>query len=182
MAYDFPLAPSYAPLYLPIAYIAELSAPPVNPGLELTQTTVAGCKNVTGRVNISSPAPAGGLVVNLSDTLSSASTPASLTIPAGATSKSFLITTRPVFGMQTGTVSATFGGKTFRSPQLIVRPMGLQSVLLGAHRRPRHQADRNCETGVQGGAGAGYGAPWKQPPGDCVSCRRGYRDTTGGAI
>ncbi len=31
--------------------------------------------------------------------------------------------------MQTGTISATFGGKTFRSPQLIVRPMGLQSVL-----------------------------------------------------
>ena len=120
------------PSFLPIAYVAELSAPPANPGLELTQTTVAGCKSVTGRVNISSPAPAGGLVVNLSDRLKSASTPASLTIPAGATSKSFYITTRPVFGMQTGTISATFGGKTFRSPQLIVRPMGLVSLTLSA--------------------------------------------------
>jgi hypothetical protein len=125
LAYDLSFA---SPIYSPIAYVAELSAPPANPGLELGRTTVAGCKSVTGRVNISSPAPAGGLVVNLSDTLKSASTPASLTIPAGATSKSFLITTRPVFGMQTGTVTAMVGGKTFRR-QLIVRPMGLQSVL-----------------------------------------------------
>jgi hypothetical protein len=115
----------------PIAFIAELSAPPANPGLELKQTTVAGCKSVIGKVNISNPAPAGGLVVNLSDTLNSASTPASLTIPAGATSKSFVITTRPVLGRQTGTISATFGGQTF-SRQLIVRPIGLQSLALSA--------------------------------------------------
>jgi hypothetical protein len=115
----------------PIAYIAELSAPPANPGLELTQTNVAGCKSVVGRVNISVPAPAGGLVVNLSSTLNSASTPASLKIPAGATSKSFQITTRAVLGRQTGTIIATFGGQTF-SRQLIVRPMGLQSLALSA--------------------------------------------------
>ena len=122
---------SFLSINLPVAYIAELSAPPANPGLELTRTTVAGCNSVTGRVNISSPAPAGGLVVTLSDTLTSASTPASLTIPAGATSQSFLITTRPVGGMQTGTISATFGGETFRR-QLIVRPMGLESLALSA--------------------------------------------------
>ena len=116
---------------LPVAYIAELSAPPANPGLELNQTTVAGCKNVTGRVNISMPAPAGGLVVNLSDTLYPASIPASLTIPAGATSKSFQITTRPVSGIQTGEIIATFGGQTYRQ-QLIVRPMGLKSLALSA--------------------------------------------------
>ena len=115
----------------PIAYIAELSAPPANPGLELTQTTVAGCKSVTGRVNISSPAPAGGLVVSLRNTLYSASTPASLTIPAGATSQSFQITTSAVREVQTGKISATFGGKKF-SRQLIVRPMGLQSLALSA--------------------------------------------------
>jgi hypothetical protein len=119
--------------FVPIAYVAELSAPPANPGLELKQTTVAGCNSVTGRVNISEPAPAGGLVVNLSDTLNSASTPASLKIPAGATSKSFFITTRPIpqTSFETGTISATFGGKTF-SRQLTVRPMGLKSVTLSA--------------------------------------------------
>jgi hypothetical protein len=116
-------------VFSPIAYIAELSAPPANPGLELTQTTVAGCRSVTGRVNISSPAPAGGLVVNLSDTLNSARTPASVAIPGGATSVSFLITTRPVGAMQTGTISATFGGQTY-SRQLIVRPIGPQSLAL----------------------------------------------------
>ena len=116
---------------LPIAYIAELSAPPASPGLALKQTSVAGCKHVIGRVNIAEPAPAEGLVVSLSDTLNSASTPASLKIPAGATSKSFSITTRPVLASETGTVSAIFGGKTF-SRQLIVRPMGMQSLALSA--------------------------------------------------
>jgi hypothetical protein len=117
--------------YSPIAYIAELSVVPASPGLELKQFTVAGCKAVTGRVNISAPAPPEGLVVNLSDTLSSASTPASLKIPAGATSKFFSITTTPVASSQTGTISATFGGKTF-SRQLTVRPIGLQSLALSA--------------------------------------------------
>jgi hypothetical protein len=115
----------------PIAYIAELSAPPAHPGLVLKRTTVAGCTSVTGRVNISNPAPAGGLVVSLSDTLDSASTPASLKIPAGATGKSFRITTKPVQRKQTGTISATFGGETF-SRQLIVRPIGMASLTLSA--------------------------------------------------
>jgi len=116
----------------PIAYIAELSAPPANPGLELKRTTVAGCNRVSGTVNLSDPAPAGGLVVILSDTLTSASTPASLKIPAGATSRSFLITTRSVVEIETGTISATFGGQTF-SRQLIVRPMGMKSLVLSAN-------------------------------------------------
>ena len=34
--------------------------------------------------------------------------------------------------MQTGTVSAIVGGKTFGSRQLIVRPMGLESLTLSA--------------------------------------------------
>ena len=73
------------------------------------------------------PAPLAGLLVKLSETLQSASSPLTLSIAAGATSGAFTIWTRPVAERETGTVRATLGGTT-RSKQLTVRPMGLASL------------------------------------------------------
>jgi hypothetical protein len=115
---------SYA---LPIAYVAEYPQSPELLSLTLTRATVAGCKAVTGTVTVPHPAPGAGLVVELSETLGSASSPVTLSIPAGATSGTFTIKTTPVIARETGIVRATLGSTT-RTEQLSVRPMGLVSL------------------------------------------------------
>ena len=98
-------------------------------GLTLKSALVAGCKSVSGTVRLSSPAPVGGVVVMLSDTLNAATTPVSLQIPEGSSSRSFTVKTAVVASSQSGTVNATLGGIT-TSQVLTVRPMGLSSLTL----------------------------------------------------
>jgi hypothetical protein len=90
----------------------------------LSKSLVAGCKSVSGTVTISEPAPAAGLVVYLSDTLNAATVPATVTVPAGATTKSFTVKSSAVAANQDGLVSATLGPTT-RSAALTLRPMGM---------------------------------------------------------
>lgn len=72
-------------------------APVVLIGLSLNPATVVGGKTATGTVTIDSPAPVGGIVVAVSSSAPKiASVPATVTIPAGATSASFLVTTTRV--------------------------------------------------------------------------------------
>ena len=102
-------------------------AEPVLAQLTISETIVAGCKNVSGTVTLSAAAPLGGKVVVLSDTLVSASAPLTVTIPAGMTSKGFTIKTVPVAVAENGTVSATLSGAAL-TQTLTVRPMGLLSL------------------------------------------------------
>lgn len=95
----------------------------------LSTLKVAGCKNVTGKITLSAPAPASGFPVTITDTLTAATAPLTVTVPAGATSKSFAVKTTPVTVNESGTVSATAIGNTFIQ-NLTVRPMGLLSVSL----------------------------------------------------
>jgi hypothetical protein len=90
----------------------------------LKSSLVAGCKSVTGTVTISEPAPAAGLVVYLSDTLNAATVPATVTVPAGATTKSFTVKSSYVVANQDGLVSATLGPTT-RNAALTLRPVGM---------------------------------------------------------
>ena len=102
---------------------------PSAPTLSLNKSIVAGCQSVTGRLQLANPAPAGGRVVSLSDTLASATTPASVTVPGGATTITFSIKTKPVTSLQSGTITATFGG-TVLTRKLSVRRIGMLSVEL----------------------------------------------------
>jgi hypothetical protein len=104
-------------------------APSALAGLTLSRSVVAGCKSLTGTVTLSSPAPAGGRMVALSDTLASVSTPASVTIPEGALSKTFTLRTLAVATDQSGTVSASVGSAS-RSESLTVRRIGLSALTL----------------------------------------------------
>jgi len=88
---------------------------------------IAGCQSVAGYVSSATPAPAGGLVVSLSDTLAAASMPATVTIPAGKIGARFTIDTTPVTSAQSGVVTATLGGKTV-SQDLYIRPMSVSAV------------------------------------------------------
>lgn len=97
--------------------------------LTLSKSEVPGCKPVTGKVTLTGPAPAGGVLVALSDNLAATTLPATVTVPAGATYKTFSIASAPVAGKQSGIVVATAGPIT-KTQALAVRPMGLLSLSL----------------------------------------------------
>jgi len=82
--------------------------PPVLTSLTLTPSFIMiGGMPGMGSITISSPAPAGGLVINLSDNSSAINEASTVTVPAGATSVSFTFTTLPVL-IQADTITATF--------------------------------------------------------------------------
>ena len=97
--------------------------------LTLKSSVVAGCKTVTGTVRLAGLAPAEGVVVQLADTLASASTPATVKILGGTSYRTFTVKTLAVGEEEAGSVSATLGG-TSLSQDLTVRPMGLYSLNL----------------------------------------------------
>jgi hypothetical protein len=87
----------------------------------VSPSTVVGGNPTTGTVTLYGPAPAGGAVVTLSSSNSSvASVPGSVSVPAGATSAMFPITTSAVTASTSVTVSGSYGGVT-RSTNLSVR-------------------------------------------------------------
>jgi thermitase len=94
--------------------------------LTISPTEVRAGQTATGTVTLDRPAPAGGAVIQLSSSNSTrASVPSSVTIPAGATSATFTIQTRPPVSIpatfvETVTITATYNGDS-RSAQLRVR-------------------------------------------------------------
>src|SRR5713226_3648019 len=96
-----------------------LSSVAVNPA------SVTGGNPSTGTVTLSGPAPSGGAVVSLSSSDLSASVPADgVTVPAGATSATFTVTTSPVATSTSVTISASYGGGT-QTATLTVSPQTL---------------------------------------------------------
>lgn len=88
--------------------------------LSLSPTQVVGGTPSRGTVTLSAAAPSGGAVVQLTSSRPAiAAVPASVTVPAGATSASFTITTVRPARKRTVTVSATYAGVT-RSATLTV--------------------------------------------------------------
>jgi Putative Ig domain len=83
--------------------------------VSLSPACVRGGLTSTGTIRLSSPAPAGGTVVNLSsDHTSYATVPSGVTVPAGATSTTFIVNTQPLSLVETVTISAIFDGQYFR--------------------------------------------------------------------
>lgn len=105
----------------------QIGAPINGLGLRLGVSEVVGCKSVIGTVQLPAPA-ASDQIVTIRDTLTSATTPPSVTVPAGSSYRSFSVTTSAVASNQTGTVSASLNGATASQP-LSLRPMGPTSVL-----------------------------------------------------
>src|SRR5262249_6169503 len=91
--------------------------------LTLSSNSVVGGQTVTGTITLSAPAPYGGAVVNLSDTLAAASVPASVTIPMHGMSATFTVSTTPVTADESGQVSVTGGG-------IITVPLTIRRVSL----------------------------------------------------
>ncbi|MGZ5528353.1 MAG: beta strand repeat-containing protein, partial [Limisphaerales bacterium] len=92
-----------------------LSTVSVNP------TSVKGGTSSTGTVALTGAAPTGGSVVTLSDNSSAAAEPSSMTVPAGAITATFTITTRTVTSTRNVTISGSFNGTT-RTATLSITP------------------------------------------------------------
>src|SRR5262249_15872069 len=72
---------------------------------------VVGGNAATGTVTLTGIAPAGGAVITLASSNTSAATvPASVTIPAGQTSATYPVTTAVVSTMASSTITATYAG------------------------------------------------------------------------
>jgi hypothetical protein len=97
--------------------------------LTLNKSVVAGCQSVTGTLTLPGPAPAGGTTVPITDTLASATAPATVTVPAGATSARFVVKTAPLLARESGSVGVNIDGLVV-SQTLHVRPTGLASLSL----------------------------------------------------
>ena len=98
--------------------------------LTLSANSVIGGQGPTGQVSLSGPAPAGGLVVQLSSTNPAVAypAPASVTVPQGARTQKFTVRTVPV-GQSTAVTIGAFAGGESRTALLNVRAL-LSSVTL----------------------------------------------------
>jgi len=106
---------------------AQLTINPAGAPLPLSSvtwnpSTGVGGSPSTGAVTLTAPAPAGGAVVTLASTGAVASVPASVTVPAGALSATFTVTTPVVVGLVAQSdIIASFGGVS-RAATLTVTP------------------------------------------------------------
>jgi uncharacterized protein (TIGR03437 family) len=99
------------------------AAPPQIQSLTLSSSSVIGGGPVTGTINLSAPAPAGGAVVSVFDTNSiAASAPATVTVPAGSESTTFTITTTVVTSSQAITIFASYGGVSQQASLSVTPP------------------------------------------------------------
>ncbi len=90
--------------------------------LSLNPTSVVGGNSSTGTVTLTAPAPSGGFVVNLSSSNTNVATvPNTVTVPAGATSATFTVSTRAVTSTTSVTITASANGVS-RTATLTVNP------------------------------------------------------------
>jgi uncharacterized repeat protein (TIGR03803 family) len=101
---------------LGVLFRIDASAPPPSQlptvtGLTLNPVNVVGGKSSAGTITLSGPAPSGNAVVTLSSSNSSVvAVPATVTVPAGATSASFTVSTKRVKSTQTVSIKASYNG------------------------------------------------------------------------
>src|SRR5207249_573001 len=99
--------------------------------LSLNPTVVTPGNTLTGTVALITAAPAGGVTVALSSKHPSIATvPASVTVPAGATSANFTVATSPVTASTSVAISGTYSGVTGGAWLTVIPATTLSSVSL----------------------------------------------------
>ncbi|MFY7951442.1 MAG: hypothetical protein ACOVT5_02945, partial [Armatimonadaceae bacterium] len=96
-----------------------ISSVQVSPG------TVIGSQSAVGRVELTGPAPDGGLVVYLASSSNPVVVPPTVTVPAGETSADFNVQTTTVVSQTVATLTATFNGVS-KTANLTVTGLVLQ--------------------------------------------------------
>jgi hypothetical protein len=86
-------------------------------------TSVVGGSATTATVTLDGPAPAGGAVVQLLGSTTTASWPSSVTVPSGATSVSFTVQTRVPSAASLSTLTARYAGVSRQDTLWVIRPI-----------------------------------------------------------
>jgi len=109
--------------------VRKAPPPPVLAGVSVNPTTVVGGTSSTGTVTLSAP-QSGSTVVALSTPApaSVATMPTSVTVPAGATSRTFTINTSPVTSQFNMNIFADLAGSPSQSALLFIMPGGPTTV------------------------------------------------------
>jgi N-acetylneuraminic acid mutarotase len=95
---------------------------PVLSSFTLNPTSVRGGLASTGTVTVSAPAPSGGAVITLvSSNPNVATVPASIIVPAGATSASFSVTTSRVTRLTSVVITATYNNSSISATLQVTR-------------------------------------------------------------
>jgi hypothetical protein len=132
--------------------VAKTATLTVNPSAALTGVTVnpavvTGAAGSTGRVTLGQAAPAGGAVVTLtSNNINAATVPASVTVPANATTATFAIATKAVAAVTAVTIRATYSGVN-KTAALTVNPAG-PAALAGVTMNPATMIFGSISTGT----------------------------------
>ena len=110
-------------LYNSVSKSATLTVTPAALSkVSLSPTSVLGGASSTGTVTLSGQAPAGGVVVSLTSNNAAAQVPMSVTVPAGATTATFIATTSPVAANTAVTITALYAGVTKTAALTLTAP------------------------------------------------------------
>ena len=112
-------------------------------GVSVSPASVIGGQQAAGVATLTSAAPAGGIIVDLSTGDPAVTVPATVTVNAGASSANFTITTSPVATASTATITAIYNGVS-KSASLSVKPPVLSSLTLN----PTTVVGGNSSTGT----------------------------------
>jgi hypothetical protein len=117
-----------------LGYNPPSAAPAMLSSLTVTPTSVTGGQSANGTITLSAAAPTGGAAVNLSSASPAVTVPSSVTVPAGASSVSFVVTSAAVSSTTAGNITASYGGisksATLTVTAAAVTPAALASVTL----------------------------------------------------
>ena len=98
--------------------------------LAVSPISIVSGATATGTVTLGDAAPAGGLVVNLSSSNTNVATvPASVTVPAGATAATFLVTAQTIANVQSVGITARYGNNYSDTAWITVTPFVLLSAV-----------------------------------------------------
>jgi uncharacterized repeat protein (TIGR03803 family) len=109
---------------LGVLFRIDTTAPaplPTLTGLTLSPYGVVGGQISTATVRLGSAAPAGGAVVTLTSSDSVASVPPTVTVPGGASSANFVISTTRVRKTRTATIKASYNGGSVSAALTVTR-------------------------------------------------------------
>lgn len=116
-------------------------------GVAVAPASVTGGAGATGSVSLSAPAPAAGVVVALASNQAAVRVPASVAVPAGASSASFAITTTAVSTTTVATLNASYAGVS-KSTTLTVQPAAAPPVLSAFALQPTRVVGGGTVTGT----------------------------------
>jgi len=98
-------------------------------GLTVLPSTVAGGATAVGTVSLTGNAPPGGVSIGLSSNNADAIVPATVLVPAGASTATFNVTTKQVTAKVTAVITATQSTQ-FVTANLIVQPISITGLSL----------------------------------------------------